>query len=254
MRFTGGCETDKGEFRQNNEDAIILRTANIECGNLIVGAVCDGIGGLECGELASRFVADKVSDWFEWITSWFDPEKNRPELLFSHLQDGAEVWNSELIDTMLGEGVRMGTTMSVIMAVNEHIFILHVGDSRIYRYNPKSGLSLLTTDASVTKMSNGRMRSFLDNFMGKSDELWFSLSELKADDNDMFLYCSDGFYHTFSDADAEYYHRCLAEGKDPNKICIEAIQNAIRRGERDNISVGMLYVSKKHKKNKLFGI
>ncbi|MBQ8509986.1 MAG: serine/threonine-protein phosphatase [Clostridia bacterium] len=245
MKYIGGCHTDRGGFRPDNEDAILLRTHRQEKGSFVLGAVCDGIGGLESGELASRFVADSVGAWFDTITSWLDLSRNEPALLFSHLQDGAETWNTELIDYMLHEGIRSGTTMSVIMIVCAHAYILHVGDSRIYRYNPEKGLCQLTTDASVTKMSNGRMRSFLDNFMGKSEELWFQLWDTPVEAGDLFLYCSDGFYHTLHEEDAAYYHSSLADGKDPDVLCAEAVQTAISRGEQDNISVGMIYAQPK---------
>lgn len=63
--------------------------------------------------------------------------------------------------------------MSLFMLVRNYYFIIQVGDSRVYLYREKR-LHQLTVDASTTKLKNGRMKQYLNNYLGKSDELWFS--------------------------------------------------------------------------------
>jgi serine/threonine protein phosphatase PrpC len=57
---------------------------------------------------------------------------------------------------------------------------------------------------------------------------------------DMFIYCSDGFYHTLEANDVEaIYKRIGAE--DIHTVCIESIKDRIEKNETDNISMGIIY-------------
>ena len=175
MKLIGGCGTDKGGYRDNNQDAILFRMLEREGVTFALGIVCDGIGGLENGEIASQFIISAADQWFNAAAQWVEPAKVDTDIMMAHLRDGAEDWNYRLCEYIREKGLRTGTTMSVIMLLGDRAFIIHVGDSRIYRYNLIDGLVPLTTDMVVTKMSGGRMKSFLDNYMGKSTEL-FSLT------------------------------------------------------------------------------
>ena len=55
--------------------------------------------------------------------------------------------------------------MSLFMLVRNYYFIIQVGDSRVYLYREKR-LHQLTVDASTTKLKNGRMKQYLNNYLG----------------------------------------------------------------------------------------
>ena len=42
-----------------------MREAETEIGNVIMTVVCDGMGGLEKGELASKVIINAFESWFE---------------------------------------------------------------------------------------------------------------------------------------------------------------------------------------------
>lgn len=242
MRLVAGYKSDIGKTRKNNQDAVALRTLEKKGENFVVLAVCDGIGGLEHGEIASNLVISRIETWFEEITEWLDIKKVDSEILFSHMKDLAEECNALVRECRVIKGIEMGTTLSLLMIIRNTYYIIQVGDSRVYCYN-NGMLEQLTVDASVTRMKNGRMKSYLDNYVGKQDELWFTCAIGNVTEWDIFIVCSDGFYHRLLPNDIQQYERKLHKLKTVNEACEELVNRILDRGERDNVTVGIVAVN-----------
>jgi len=242
MRCVAGCKSNIGRVRENNQDGVVLRTFEKRGDNFIVLAVCDGVGGLEHGEMASSLAVARIEAWFNEITEWIDIAGVDGELLFSHMKDLAEECNLLVRECRTARGMEMGTTLSMLMIVRNTYYIIQVGDSRVYRYND-GVLEQLTVDASVTRIKNGRMKSYLDNYLGKQEELWFTSAVGNVVERDLFVVCSDGFYHRLLPEDFREYEKKLRKVKKVDEACEKLIERMISRGERDNITVGVVAVN-----------
>ena len=250
MRFLGASATDVGHSRKVNQDAIILKIASFdnegfydihgENREFAVLAVCDGIGGLEHGEISSGIVKNGIDEWCDGILRWMNIRTIDPDMLFSHLKDAADEWNNRVMDFAADSGSATGTTMSLLMLISDNYYVLQVGDSRIYRLNNQS-VEQLTIDASVVRFREGKSKTFLDNFMGKSSDLTFTSSSGLLSEGDVFVVCSDGFYHRFREQDAVSFMEAESEGL-IQETCERLIGEMISRGEKDNISVGAIRV------------
>lgn len=106
--------TDKGIRKETNEDALLIRTASSALGEIIFAAVCDGMGGLNRGELASSALVQCLSDWFD---------DKLPSLLekgydFIALKSGLEFeirrQSRRMEDYARRNGIRMGTTVTLM--------------------------------------------------------------------------------------------------------------------------------------------
>ena len=245
MRMYGGHTSHRGNTRKNNQDAVFLQCVEQKGEYFALGAVCDGIGGMEQGELASALIIGEIREWFQEVTAWLDISTVNPAVLFAHLKDGAENWNEKLREFCQREDIRTGTTMSLLLIIREHYYIIHVGDSRIYRYH--DGLEQLTMDACVATMKNGRVKNYLDNYMGKSGELWFQALEGTVTGGDMFLFCSDGFYHRMTEEDLDAVYRENRKKVDLTESCERMVDTMMTRGERDNISLGIIIMEEKRR-------
>lgn len=244
MRLSGGTATCVGNVREINQDAIVFRSFG--CGEhfFVILAVCDGIGGLEHGEIASAMLREGIVQWFDGIVQWLDVKTAEEDILYAHLKDAAEEWNRTVYEYQRQNGVRMGTTMSFLMIVRDRYFILQVGDSRVYCYR-NDELLQLTEDDSVSKMKNGKMKLYLNNYMGKADELWFSSVSGVVEARDFFLVCSDGLYHKMDAADIGEACREVCQGQTIEAVCEQLIYKMLERGESDNISAGIIAVEEK---------
>ena len=65
MHFEAVGHTDIGTTKKSNQDSYCIKIAETEIGEVALVAVADGMGGLAKGELASGFVIQILSDWFE---------------------------------------------------------------------------------------------------------------------------------------------------------------------------------------------
>ena len=66
MRFIYCCQTDTGTERKNNQDSLVVKSRVTREHTVVLAAVCDGVGGLACGDMASRKAADMLSNWFDY--------------------------------------------------------------------------------------------------------------------------------------------------------------------------------------------
>ncbi len=235
MKIVEGCASDIGSVRESNQDRVCCMRFDQGGESIGLFAVCDGIGGLEHGEIASSLLTDHMKEWFENLISWVDIGKTEPAILFSHLKDAAESWNEELCRWRAEHNVKTGSTMSLLLLVQRRYYIIHVGDSRVYRYR-ENFLEQLTTDNSVARLTNGKMKAYLNNYVGKQEQLWFQALEGTVEKADLFIVCSDGLYHHLLPQDLEALdnRRCQ---DDLNRLCANLVQTMMQRGEKDNISV-----------------
>ena len=249
MRYFGAVVTDKGIKKETNQDSVCLKIAETADGKQVVLAiVCDGMGGLEKGELASATVIRRFSAWFH---------NELPGKLdnFSW-QEIAEEWitflkktNQEILQYGKEIKVNLGTTVSAMLIVDDEYVIAQVGDSRVYRID--SVIEQITEDQTFIQreMNRGTMtleeamqdrrRNMLLQCVGSSRDVDPVLTFGKVMNNEIYLICSDGFRHKIS-SDEIYENIC------PNQIFSSSnleqkekqlIAVVKARQEKDNISV-----------------
>lgn len=250
MQIEGCCFTNIGTTREINQDAIIFINQKKQKGNFALGAICDGIGGLEHGEVASGIVCDGLAKWYEDVKEWIDIKKVDETIIYCHLKDTIEVLNQKVLDYYKANGVRTGTTMSLIMILRQKFYIIQVGDSRIYRY--RKHLQQLTEDETIVDYSGERCKKYLANFMGKAEVLKFSSVTGKIRAGDHFLFCSDGLYHRLLESDFDKKQLYYASTEELHHFCHDLVENMKERGETDNLSAGLIIIKGGNKLKNLF--
>lgn len=239
-KISGGFSSNIGNVRSVNQDAIFFRNERKHGISLALGAVCDGIGGLDHGEIASSMIVQGMNEWFDRIINELDLRKTEPDILNSHLLDAAETWNYQIHTYQNQTGIKTGSTMSAILFFQGVYNIIQVGDSRIYLYD--NGLKQLTSDETNYHIRDGKMKGYLSNFMGKDESLSYTSYSGEIKKETFFLCCSDGFYHHLVDDDiAEVFGRRGAKADFEGESSM-LVRRMMERGERDNISLGIMYL------------
>ena len=243
MKLLHGYYTYVGSTRKVNQDSILCRAVEGKKNSFLVIAVCDGVGGLEQGEVASRLICDCLDETVSDIVGWLNVETADADIIVSHMKDAVEESNQRLYDYRIRYGIQMGTTMSLLIILRDYYYIVQVGDSRVYLF--RDGLlKQLTVDATVSAIRDGRMKSFLNNYMGKEQDVWYSVSEGSIQPEDLFIVCCDGFYHNLNPGDLLFDRKIFNSPDRANEKCRELVQLMMNRGDKDNITVGMAYVKK----------
>ena len=190
MKITAYSYTNKGG-REHNEDSVRWR-AQDDCG---VFVVADGLGGHDCGEVASALAAEAIADGCDPHAA---PDSERLlELLRAanrRVMEGQKLPGQE----------EMKTTAVTLHLSHGKAAWAHIGDSRLYRFSG-GDLAHVTRDHSVTYMKYlGGEISYMDIY--HDDDRSSLLRVLGREPcspeagvcevltGDAFLLCTDGFW------------------------------------------------------------
>ena len=95
--------------------------------------VCDGMGGHDSGEVASRLVCETMRSYIKERQQPADG-RERSEVLF---QDALSAAYDALDAADTGAAKKMGTTLTLALFHAEGCLLAHIGDSRIYHIRPE---------------------------------------------------------------------------------------------------------------------
>lgn len=248
MRYIATADTDIGTSKDTNQDSMLIKHASTDIGEVLLAVVCDGMGGLEKGELASATVIRAFSKWFDEELP-FELENVDMQVIGAKWSLLLKKLNGRILEFSTANRIDgVGTTFSGILFVGDQYVIGHVGDTRIYHIG--SSLTQLTTDQTFVarEISRGTMtleqartdkrRNLLLQCIGASKVVEPQVICGKAEQG-AYMLCSDGFRHEITEAEMyESLNPVNLMNKDAMhnnaKYLIEQVK---RRGEKDNISV-----------------
>lgn len=172
---------------------------------LLLAAVCDGMGGMESGEIASQAVVDMLGDDFKNLCNNFNfpdflrQEAIRADWIVNKLQDEA------------GNTVKSGTTIVSVLIQQNNFYWMSVGDSKIYffrngkmlavtrEHNYKLSLDILKRRGEISELqykaevSKGQaLISYIG--MGNISLIDGNSEAFHLESGDRILLCSDGLY------------------------------------------------------------
>lgn len=252
MNFKLSAHTDKGIKKSTNQDAVLMKVARTDYGKVLMAAICDGMGGLAKGEVASAALVRMLSGWFE---------KEFPELLYrgitmEALKKSLETLIYSANDKISSYGhslrVDMGTTMVLLLIVDHVYYIANVGDSRVYLLRDE--LQQITRDQTFIQkeMDEGRMtwdearrdprRNVLLQCVGASAEIVPDFYTGQVLPGSMFMLCSDGFRHVVSAEELYEYltpYKLFNEDMMKESLTYLTELNKYRK-ETDNISAALV--------------
>lgn len=241
MEFYG--ETNMGMLRDNNEDAFIAQ--HIWDENYILCVAIDGVGGYEGGEVAAQIAQELIPKHLSELL-----RDNPLEALKSAVVEA----NNRIAEERKHDSSRpnMGCVLSagIIELQNNIIDIVHVGDSRIYRYE-NGNLEKITHDHSLVgyreeigelseeEAMNHPQRNVIDRLLGEAfhattDRNFFDAARFPLSENTQLLFCSDGLTDLVTSAEIREILDQPISIKEKTKRLID---KANQKGGKDNITV-----------------
>lgn len=220
-------------------------------GTLLV--VCDGMGGMNAGEVASAIAVKTIKECFaaNLITKEVlaDPEK----YIVQSIQAADAAIKEEGKCNPETEG--MGSTIVLTWLLNGKAYVGWCGDSRAYRYNPVTGLERLSHDHSYVQelVDAGSITEELAFFHPNNNIITRSLGDPRGaaqpdtkvfdiQENDLYLLCSDGLCGCLQDAQIL---AVLEQKHDTLSQCRDALWKADEEaGWHDNVTTVLAQVTK----------
>lgn len=279
MKFLAAVHSDVGIQKEKNEDSLCLKIARLRSGEEVAMlVVCDGMGGLKKGELASATVVKAFSDWFD---------NSLPKMFKEGSSTGRviEDWETQILKegSSTGEGYstgrvkeewekiireqndsinkygenynfQLGTTLTAIMLAENTFIVCQIGDSRAYRIT--DSIEQITEDQTlpqrefkqglITKEQarTDPRQNVLLQCIGASKVVEPVYTEGVVQPGEQFLLCSDGFRHKLSeDVMLGILSSKLMENEAiMKKSLVDLIELNKERKEEDNITATLIKV------------
>jgi serine/threonine protein phosphatase PrpC len=266
VRVDFGALSDPGKVRPNNEDHFLvarfernMQTLHTNlppghvperCGETAYAMlVADGMGGEAAGEIASRnavsFLVDLVLRTPDWILRFDDglmqQFRQRMEQRFQQVQE-ALAGQAEKDPALWG----MGTTLTVTVSLGADLVLVHAGDSRAYLFR-QDRLHRLTCDHTIAQsladvgairpeeVATHPLRHVLTNALsGRGGKLRVECHDLRLEDGDQILICTDGLTDMVADGSIGEVLRRDGTAAD---ACRTLVDLALEFGGKDNVTV-----------------
>lgn len=224
LRVEAGFASRAGR-RPDNQDYVGVCFGPRGAGALhgVVAAVADGVGGHKGGREAAETAVRAFMEGY-----YAQPETLGVIRAAARSLEAANAWIAAQarVDPAL-EG--MATTFSTLILSRRAAFVLHVGDTRIYRFDA-NGLEQLTKDHVVGR---GEFANALRRAVGFEDTLLFEHASHGLSLHDRFLLCSDGVHGALRHA---RLRDLLAERRSPRETSQKIVEAALDAGSSDNVT------------------
>ena len=234
--------THAGMRREYNQDHIGFDQ------ELGIAVLADGMGGHKAGEIAAhmtvKFVLEKLRKFVLQKTSVSITGSQLLEFVSTTISSSnAEIFRTQQ-EQELYKG--MGTTIVATLIIGSHIYVGHVGDSRLYLYRNRK-VKRLTKDHSVVQdlidrgfytereAREANVGHVVTRAMGTKSAVDVDTAEIPRLPYDLLMLCSDGLTDMVSDWQIA---ETIAENiTDLDLAAKKLIALANQNGGKDNISV-----------------
>jgi protein phosphatase len=251
-------KTDVGMSRDHNEDCFLVADLTAKKASLLpevryheVGPkgsllmVADGMGGAAAGEVASVMATKTIYNHL--MSTWISDKDDSPKQFAYRLREAVENANSE-IHTFAKEHPEnrgMGTTVTAVGVLEDHVYLTQVGDSRAYHIRGGEAIQLTKDQSLMQRLvdagelteeeaERSERKNIILQALGPEGRVRVDLTYQKISRGDAVLLCSDGLSGQVS---KEELAKTVSQDKDLVEISGELIALANERGGPDNITV-----------------
>lgn len=236
--------------RSNQEDSIYPPLPGKEYVSSDLYILCDGMGGHDCGEVASQNTCTAMSEYVlthQREDGYFDEEDFNAALT-------AVYDRLDSLDDPQSEK-KMGTTLTFLKFHRGGAFIAHIGDSRIYHIRPSEKKILHVTrdhslvndlitlgeltpeEARTSKQKNIITRAIQPNQKHRAKADCLNITDVRA--GDYFYMCSDGMLEVSEDEEICNVI-CMHRKNDAQKL---AILRNVTKDNSDNHSAHLIHIT-----------
>ncbi|MBO7318527.1 MAG: Stp1/IreP family PP2C-type Ser/Thr phosphatase [Clostridia bacterium] len=230
--------TDIGKVRSANEDSFDFGTFD---DGAAWAVVCDGMGGVRGGQIASALATEMISDKIRKCYNKLMPVYSFENIFLSTITTANVIVNDRSYTDTEFQG--MGTTIAAAIVKDNQACIAHVGDSRVYKIT-SDGITQITKDHSLAQemLDSGQItqeefenypkKNIITRALGIEEKIEIDFDFTDIFEGEALLLCSDGLSGLLSEEELfEIY-----KSTDFELLCDEYIMAANEKGGFDNIT------------------
>lgn len=254
MKFYVSTITDVGIKRKENQDSLFAATYFDGVEEIAFAVLCDGMGGLAHGAMASASIVSAFSKWAEERLTNLDCSLLSDQQIRMEWTDLVQRENEKLVLFGRTGGAAVGSTLTAALLTSQRYYVLNIGDSRTYFLNENARQITLDHTIVAEEVRKGNLseaqaecapiRNVLTRCVGVAKsvqpDFFFGVTEKET----VCLLCSDGFRHKISKEEMKE-NLLPVNGSDGSKLSgglKELVELNKARGETDNISAVAIYI------------
>ena len=236
--------TDIGLVRRDNQDA--YRIGSSDSSGHQIAVVCDGMGGMRGGSIASNIAADVFLHEVQTnLRGNMTPEQIREVASFATSVANTAIRSRAAEDELL---TGMGTTLVSAISYGDGVVVSNVGDSRAYHIS-EAGIRRVSKDHSLVEkmIDNGDItaeearnhpqRNYITRALGPEESTLCDGFVVSANRGDYILLCTDGLVETVTD---EEMQREILQAERPEDSLIRMLEISRRHGAPDNVTAVLM--------------
>ncbi len=249
MDFYISATTDIGIKRTVNQDSLTVRKLATRTGPMVLAVLCDGMGGLRFGEMASASLIGAFTDWMYTYLPVLSQKPLEDHVIREQWTDIIIAENEKIRHFGREHNCNVGSTVTALLLTENRYFLLNIGDSRAYEVSDRA--RQLTEDHTLAadevrrgnmtreQADQAPMQNVLTRCVGVMEEVQPDMFFGDTKKDALYILCSDGFRHHISMEEIrEHFKKCFGgeeqEIKQQEEYLVELNK---QRGETDNISV-----------------
>ncbi|MCI9598528.1 MAG: Stp1/IreP family PP2C-type Ser/Thr phosphatase [Firmicutes bacterium] len=238
-----GFKSNTGVIRNNNEDACFVIPSHD------VYVVADGVGGNNAGEIASRTAVRGIA---EYVAANPIEECADEEAIYNYFSQCLEQVNDEIyqMGRKHKENKGMATTAVIACVKDDTAYIINIGDSRAYLYRGGRIMQITVDHTYVNELlktgmitteeaKNHSQKNVITRALGAEPAVMADFFQASVEKGDILMLCSDGLYGEVPERKLE---EILDRQNPMPETCARLVEEAIRSGGRDNITVVCLKI------------
>ena len=235
--------TDIGSRREVNQDYVYCNDDAVWLlPNLYI--VADGMGGHKAGDFASRFSVNEFEK---------ELKEQKARTIIGSMEGAIRLVNERLLKEAAEPDYEgMGTTFVAACISEGSLFVLNIGDSRLYLLNETGTIRQITQDHSLVeeKILRGEIdrkdaknhpeKNVITRALGATEQVVPDFFEVELEAGDYVLLCSDGLTNMVEDVTIKevVLNQELTLKEKVEKLIGLANEN----GGRDNISLILVHI------------
>ena len=242
-----------GKKREINEDYYITYKIN---DNIYLQIVADGLGGYKAGEVASKMCVEYITEYLKDKFDNIDILKNKDAYVKSILETAVKNVNQKIYtkqktnDKYKG----MGTTIVLVLQINEDIYYLSVGDSRIYYIDKElKEIKKITEDDTYVnsllkkniiteeEAKKHTQKHVLTKAIGIFESIDITVNKFKEKTGKLLM-CTDGVTNMIKD---DQLLELFKKDNDIKEVANKIIATANENGGTDNITAVVIELNNK---------
>lgn len=254
MKYIYGKVSDIGIVKDINQDKVEIISDVCMGHNVCMAIVCDGVGGLSQGEVASEFVVNQCRNWFNKRLEYYITKENYINAIKDEWDNYINNINLVLLEYGKKNNIKLGTTLCCMLLIDEEYLVANVGDSRAYLLSDE--LVQITKDQSLiqyeldngiiteNEAKNDTRKNVILQSIGTCSVVKIDYYNGKLKSGNKVLMCTDGFRNCMG---KEELHKILGEknhitDSEVEKDLFLIVDELKKRKERDNISAVLVHI------------